>query len=306
MENSLIINDDIKEIWQNVKFDIEEFKYDSTKLKDLIAGYCGSCLGATYAADLDKEYKEYTLNYYRIYTLLTRILNWYKDNLHKIQSNEFVYHPEEHLEFKNKIENLLNPIENFILPKGMNNREKNQYFFELNELLSEDYKEEFMEQSDLKSPSFFISHNQLDSNQAQKIVGFLKSLGISKERIFCSSVDSTGIPGDADINDYIKTQLNDNCFFIFLLSNNYFNSLYCLNEMGAAWINIEESKQLVFSLDDSVVKFINRTVLKSTKKRLNMDRKGFTSLKSVLVKNEIVDELSSSDFEEKLETINIS
>ena len=101
----------------------------------------------------------------------------------------------------------------------MNNRETNQYFFELNELLSERYKEEVMEESDLKSPSFFISHNQLDSKQAQKIVVFLKSLGISKERIFCSSVQSTGIPGQADINDYIKTQLNDNCFFIFLLSS---------------------------------------------------------------------------------------
>lgn len=306
MENSLIINDDIKEVWQNVKFDIEEFKYDSSKLKDLISSYCSSCLGATYAEDLDKEYKKNTIDYYRIYTLLTRILNWYKDNLHKIQSNEFVHHPEEHLEFKNKIESLLNPIENLILPKGMNNRETNEYFFELNELLSEGYREEIMEQSDLKSPSFFISHNQLDEKKAQKVVIFLKSLGISKERIFCSSVKSTGIPGDADINDYIKTQLNDNCFFIFLLSDNYFNSLYCLNEMGAAWINIKEAKQLVFSLDDSVDKFIHRTVLKSTKHRLNIDRKGFTSLKDVLVKNEIVDELSSSDFEEKLETISIS
>ena len=47
MENSLIINDDIKEAWQNVKFDIEEFKYDSSKLKDLITSNCGSCLGDT-------------------------------------------------------------------------------------------------------------------------------------------------------------------------------------------------------------------------------------------------------------------
>lgn len=42
---------------------------------------------------------------------------------------------------------------------------------------------------------------------------------------------------DEDIYDYLKAQFNEyDLHVIFILSKNYYESIACLNEMGAAWI----------------------------------------------------------------------
>ncbi len=56
--------------------------------------------------------------------------------------------------------------------------------------------------------------------------------------MFCSSINAYGIPqGAGNIYDYIQNEMsNDNLFVIMMLSQNYYDSYMCLNEMGAAWI----------------------------------------------------------------------
>lgn len=84
----------------------------------------------------------------------------------------------------------------------------------------------------------FISHAGEDIEFAEKLVSLLESLGIdSRDKMLCSSVDGYRIPEGEDFAEYILKQFREfNLFVIFILSRNYYNSPYCLNEMGAAWV----------------------------------------------------------------------
>lgn len=88
-----------------------------------------------------------------------------------------------------------------------------------------------------KSPKIFISHSSQDKNYAIYIVDLLEDIGLANDQIFCSSVPGYDIPLDADIYDYLKQQFQKHDLHVILmLSDNYYNSVACMNEMGAAWI----------------------------------------------------------------------
>lgn len=88
-----------------------------------------------------------------------------------------------------------------------------------------------------KSPKIFISHASLDKGYVSKLVGLLENIGLNEQQIFCSSETGYDIPLDEDIYDYLKLQFqNHDLHIIFILSDNYYNSVACMNEMGAAWI----------------------------------------------------------------------
>lgn len=89
-----------------------------------------------------------------------------------------------------------------------------------------------------KSPKLFISHATLDKKIVETFVRLLEAIGVTRQQLFCSSINAYGIPqGAGNIYNYIQNEMsNDNLFVIMMLSNNYYNSYMCLNEMGAAWI----------------------------------------------------------------------
>lgn len=88
-----------------------------------------------------------------------------------------------------------------------------------------------------KSPKVFISHSSKDKGYISYLVDFLESIGLTQEQLFCSSVPGYGIPLDEDIYEYLKKQFQaHNLHVIFALSDNYYQSVACMNEMGAAWI----------------------------------------------------------------------
>ncbi len=88
-----------------------------------------------------------------------------------------------------------------------------------------------------KRPKIFISHSSEDNDFVGKLVGFLENIGLTEEHIICSSVSGFGIPIDMDIYDYLKEQFENHNLHVFLiLSRNYYKSVPCLNEMGAAWV----------------------------------------------------------------------
>lgn len=89
-----------------------------------------------------------------------------------------------------------------------------------------------------KAPKVFISHATLDKPIVEKFVTMLEQMGVKQNQLFCSSVAGYGIPqGAGDLYDFIRNEIsNDNLFFIMMLSQNYYNSPVCLNEMGAAWV----------------------------------------------------------------------
>lgn len=89
----------------------------------------------------------------------------------------------------------------------------------------------------IKSPKIFISHSSEDKDYVNCLVDFLEDIGLTQEQIFCSSVPGYGIPLNEDIYEYLKKQFtNHNLHVILVLSSNYYASVACMNEMGAAWV----------------------------------------------------------------------
>lgn len=95
-----------------------------------------------------------------------------------------------------------------------------------------------VEGKNTKKKKIFISHATKDCEYAKKLVNLLVHMGLKEtEQIFCSSIGGTGIPLREHIYQYIKQEFRQfDIYVIMLLSENYYNSPACLNEMGATWI----------------------------------------------------------------------
>jgi hypothetical protein len=89
----------------------------------------------------------------------------------------------------------------------------------------------------LKNKKIFISHSSDDVKYVQAICELLEVVGLGKEDIFCSSIPGYGIPVGNNIYDYLRNEfISNDLIVIFVLSDNYYKSVPCMNEMGAAWI----------------------------------------------------------------------
>lgn len=89
----------------------------------------------------------------------------------------------------------------------------------------------------MKKPMIFISHASADIKYVQPLVDLLADIGLDNTNLFCSSVPDYGIPLGKDIYDYLASLFNEyELHVIFMLSDNYYESKPCLNEMGAAWV----------------------------------------------------------------------
>jgi len=88
----------------------------------------------------------------------------------------------------------------------------------------------------------FISHRGMDKEYAEAFVDFLEDLGVNSKDIVCTSVPNHLIPNGAKIYDWLREQfVTYKLHMFFLLSDNYYKSPDCLNEMGAAWVTRADS-----------------------------------------------------------------
>lgn len=88
----------------------------------------------------------------------------------------------------------------------------------------------------LKS-KIFISHSSNDLKYVEPLVELLADIGMTNDNLFCSSVPDYSIPLNQDIYDYLATLFREyKLYVIFALSDNYYQSPACMNEMGAAWV----------------------------------------------------------------------
>lgn len=88
-----------------------------------------------------------------------------------------------------------------------------------------------------KSPMVFISHSSKDKEFVEALVDLLESIGLTKDNLFCSSVDGYGIPLSNDIFETIRALFDEHeLYVIFIHSPRYYESHISLNEMGAAWV----------------------------------------------------------------------
>ena len=145
---------------------------------------------------------------------LDGIIKWYAENISKIKSNEFVFNFNSHL----KNQSILNEIREKIKKDDFENKKT---------------KGE-TKMSDKKL--IFISHRSSDKKYGDALRDFFVDLGIQKEQLIYTSHPLHKIPMDANIYDYLRSNINSKIFMIILWSDEYLESPACLNEMGAAWI----------------------------------------------------------------------
>lgn len=88
-----------------------------------------------------------------------------------------------------------------------------------------------------KDKKLFISHASKDAMFVEKIVELLEDIGLTETQVVCSSVPGYGIPLGEDIYDWLARQFNEfDLHVLFVLSENYYGSIACQNEMGATWV----------------------------------------------------------------------
>lgn len=79
----------------------------------------------------------------------------------------------------------------------------------------------------------FISHRVSDSKIALILQDFLVLIGIKQETIFCSSLPGNDVK--ENISKEVYKALCQSKIDIMLLSKEYYQSVYCQNEMGIIW-----------------------------------------------------------------------
>ena len=92
----------------------------------------------------------------------------------------------------------------------------------------------------------FISHSSKNKDYGNVLVELLRGVGVKEDEIIFTSNNAYGIPIGQNIYNWLKSQIAEKPFVIYLLSKEYYESIACLNEMGAAWI-IENEHAMLFT-----------------------------------------------------------
>ena len=88
-----------------------------------------------------------------------------------------------------------------------------------------------------KCKKVFLSHATKDLAYVRPITELLEDIGLTEDQLVCSSIPEYGIPLGEDIYDWLSKQFQScDLHVLFILSGNYYDSVACLNEMGAAWV----------------------------------------------------------------------
>lgn len=120
--------------------------------------------------------------------------------------------------------------------KGTTSGIPDHYETKVKKINLNEYEELFKTETE-KPVKIFISHSSKDVKYVKRFVEFLEDMNVPEEGIFCSSLPEYGIPGGKKIFDFLREQFEKyELHMIFVLSENYYSSVACMNEMGAAWV----------------------------------------------------------------------
>lgn len=87
----------------------------------------------------------------------------------------------------------------------------------------------------------FISHAAADAPVAKIFVNLIESgIGVLPENIFCISNKGQGIRPGAEFKLSIRENLDDATTVIALISENYYNSPFCMCELGGTWLQAKD------------------------------------------------------------------
>jgi len=94
----------------------------------------------------------------------------------------------------------------------------------------------------------FISHSSQNAEIAEQLTSLLRNMGISSNQIFCSSVLGQGIDNGEKLNDTIHTSLENAKVIIYILSDSFIKSSYCMEELGVGWFRASNRKTKCYYL----------------------------------------------------------
>ena len=87
-----------------------------------------------------------------------------------------------------------------------------------------------------KSYRLFLSHAAADIQFVEIFETLLaKSMGLTSEEIFCSSLEGQGVPKGASFVEEIRARVSNADGVVALLTPAYLDSPFCMAELGAAW-----------------------------------------------------------------------
>lgn len=81
----------------------------------------------------------------------------------------------------------------------------------------------------------FISHSSANKEIAEHLSAYLIRIGVKEKNIFCSSILGQGVANGEKLNDTIAKAIKKSKLIVFLLSRNFLDSSYCMEELGAGW-----------------------------------------------------------------------
>jgi len=127
----------------------------------------------------------------------------------------------------------------------------------------------------------FISHSSLDKEICDAFVNLLEGIGIPEENIIYSSSPRHGVPANEGIFHFLRQHIAEGITVYYMLSDNYYESVYCLNEMGAAWVTQSDSSTFLLPNFTGQIK----GVIDHNKKAYNLrEPLDLIKLKNILVK----------------------
>lgn len=103
----------------------------------------------------------------------------------------------------------------------------------------------------------FVSHASVDQGLADQLVDLLVGgAELQREKIVCATLDGLGIPiGEANFVEYLRKNLASASLVVQLLTPAFFESKFCLCELGAQWALEIDPFPFVISSQTSIDSF---------------------------------------------------
>lgn len=94
----------------------------------------------------------------------------------------------------------------------------------------------------------FISHSSENKEIAEQLCTFITRLGVKESKIFCSSIIGQGVNNGEKLNDAISYSINKSKVILYIISRDFIESSYCMEELGVGWYLSQIKKASCFYL----------------------------------------------------------
>lgn len=92
-----------------------------------------------------------------------------------------------------------------------------------------------------RKKDIFISHSSTNREIAEKLCEFMTTCGVNRSNIFCSSIVGQGVDNGEKLNKRIAQSIKNSKVLIFLISVDFLESSYCMEELGTGWYLAENN-----------------------------------------------------------------